>query len=199
VAIPQNFVGLTSGTAPSRSLRSASGKSLRLELLSDWAVLHLQDFNVMSRAFVKERDEEIEDVPERLISSHDNFVTVDGLAAIDRALTKFKAAYGAAVAKQNKTAIELTAREIRYWSARKRSAIVIEGAETGGEVRFGSTVTVRRHDGRVQTFRIVGVDEAELSRGSISYVSPFAQAVLGKGAGESIEIAGQEAEILSVD
>ena len=33
---------------------------------------------------------------------------------------------------------------------------------------FGATVTVRRDDGRAQTFRIVGEDEAEPARGTIS-------------------------------
>ena len=42
-----------------------------------------------------------------------------------------------------------------------------------------ATVTVRRDESRVQTFRIVGEDEAEPARGSISYVSPLARAVLG--------------------
>jgi transcription elongation GreA/GreB family factor len=60
------------------------------------------------------------------------------------------------------------------------------------------TVTLRRDDGREQSFRIVGEDEADPSRGTVSYVSPLARAVLTHGPGDTVEIAGQEAVILNV-
>jgi transcription elongation GreA/GreB family factor len=53
-------------------------------------------------------------------------------------------------------------------------------------VSFGSTVTIQRK-GRTQTFRIVGVDEADASKGMISFRSPVAQAILGARAGDIIE------------
>jgi transcription elongation GreA/GreB family factor len=65
-------------------------------------------------------------------------------------------------------------------------------------VHFGSTVVVRRHDGRVQTFRIVGEDEAEPSAGTISYVSPFARAVIGASVGDHVEISGEDTEVLAM-
>ena len=52
--------------------------------------------------------------------------------------------------------------------------------------------------GREQSFRIVGEDEADPSRGTVSYVSPLARAVLTHGPGETVEIAGQEVVILDV-
>ena len=52
------------------------------------------------------------------------------------------------------------------------------------------TVTLRRDDGRKQTFRIVGEDEADPSHGTVSYVSPLARAVLTYGPGDTVEIAG---------
>jgi transcription elongation GreA/GreB family factor len=66
------------------------------------------------------------------------------------------------------------------------------------EVRFGSTFTIRREDGRVQSFRIVGEDEADPATGSISYVSPLARAVAGKVLGDVISIGNAEAEIIEV-
>ena len=48
------------------------------------------------------------------------------------------------------------------------------------EVRFGSSVSIRRSDGREQTFRIVGEDEANPSQGTISHASPLARALMGK-------------------
>ena len=63
---------------------------------------------------------------------------------------------------------------------------------------FGMTVTLRRDDGREQTFRIVGEDEANPSRGTVSYVSPFARAVLNHRSGETVEIAGHDAVVVDV-
>jgi transcription elongation GreA/GreB family factor len=74
----------------------------------------------------------------------------------------------------------------------------VDEGSGGGAVQFGSCVTVRRHDGRVQKLRIVGEDEASPSAGTISYVSPLAQAVMGKGVGDFVEISGAEAEILAI-
>ena len=60
------------------------------------------------------------------------------------------------------------------------------------------TVTLRRDDGREQSFKIVGEDEADPSRGTVSYVSPLARAVLSHGPGDTVMIAGREALILDV-
>ena len=60
------------------------------------------------------------------------------------------------------------------------------------------TVSLRRDDGREQSFRIVGEDEADPSRGTVSYVSPLARAVLNHGRGETVVIGAAEAFILDV-
>ena len=57
---------------------------------------------------------------------------------------------------------------------------------------------MRRDDGREQTFRIVGEDEANPAEGTISYVSPSARAVLGHGVHDTVEIAGRKALILDI-
>jgi Transcription elongation factor, GreA/GreB, C-term len=82
------------------------------------------------------------------------------------------------------------------WCRLAGSALLASPAR--GRASFGATVTLRRNDGREQSFRIVGEDEADPSRGSVSYVSPLARAVLTHGPGETVEIAGQEAVILDV-
>jgi transcription elongation GreA/GreB family factor len=61
-------------------------------------------------------------------------------------------------------------------------------------VQFGSTVTIVRDDGRRQTFRIVGEDEAEPAQGTLSYVSPVARALLNKAVGDVITAGSGEAE-----
>ena len=72
-------------------------------------------------------------------------------------------------------------REVRYWRARRASAQVVNPPADKGKASFGMTVTLRRDDGREQNFRIVGEDEADPSRGTVSYVSPLARAVLTHG------------------
>jgi transcription elongation GreA/GreB family factor len=89
-------------------------------------------------------------------------------------------------------------REIRYWRARRASAEVVKPSDDISKVSFGMTVTLRRGDGREQSFKIVGEDEADPSRGTVSYVSPLARAVLTHGPGETVVIANTEAVILDV-
>jgi transcription elongation GreA/GreB family factor len=152
----------------------------------------------MSRAFVKEVENEIDDLPDRPVSTHPNLVTDEGLAAIERTLSRFEAANKAAIAKNDRTAMAATQRELRYWIARRSSAQVVEPRADKSKVHFGATVTVRRDDGRAQTFRIVGEDEAEPARGTVSYVSPLARAVLGGIVGETVEVPGGAATITEI-
>ena len=152
----------------------------------------------MSRAFVKEVEHEIDDLPDRPVSTHPNFVTAEGLAAIERTLARFEAANKAAMAKNDRTAIAATQRELRYWNARRSTAKIVEPAADKSKVHFGATVTVRREGGRAQTFRIVGEDEAEPARGIVSYVSPLARAVLGGIVGDTVEVPGGAATITEI-
>jgi transcription elongation GreA/GreB family factor len=89
-------------------------------------------------------------------------------------------------------------REVRYWKARRASAEVVKPSEDKSKASFGTTVALRREDGRKQTFRIVGEDEADPSHGAVSYVSPLARAVLTHGAGDSVVIADSEAVLLEI-
>jgi transcription elongation GreA/GreB family factor len=68
-----------------------------------------------------------------------------------------------------------------------------------GAAAFGHRVTFKRDDGRRQTFRIVGEDEADPRSGSISYVSPVARALIGKAAGDIVLVSDREIEILSIE
>ena len=56
-------------------------------------------------------------------------------------------------------------------------------------------MTVDRDDGKRQTFRIVGEDEAEPEHGTLSHVSPLARALMGKEVGDSVHVAGHTLEI----
>jgi transcription elongation GreA/GreB family factor len=67
------------------------------------------------------------------------------------------------------------------------------------EVRFGHTVTIIRDDGREQTYRIVGEDEADPTHGTLSHVSPLARALFGKRVGEVVPAGSGEAKILKIE
>jgi len=157
----------------------------------------------MSVAFTREEDLETRasDIPDRPISAAPNLVTESGLALIEQALAEARAAYAAAQTEggvsADRTAMARATRDLRYWSARRASAQLTEPALDGDVVQFGRTVEVEREDGRRQTFRIVGEDEADPAAGSISYVSPLARALMGKAEGDVVTVAG-EVEIISV-
>ncbi|MEQ7155037.1 transcription elongation factor GreA [Brevundimonas aurifodinae] len=158
----------------------------------------------MSVAFTREEDLEATaaDLPDRPISPHPNLVTPAGLAAIDAALAEARAAYAAAQARgsieADRTAMARATRDLRYWSARRATAQVVE-SPADGRVRFGGSVTIERDDGRTQTWRIVGEDEADPANGSVSHVSPLTRALIGKGVGDEATVAGQSVEIIAVD
>jgi transcription elongation GreA/GreB family factor len=154
----------------------------------------------MSRAFVKEQEggEAFEDLPDRPISEHPNFVTPEGLARMEAELTRLHEAHAAAQAADDKVALAKTSRDLRYWTVRRASAQVVQPPRDASEVHFGSTVTIERDDGRRQTFRIVGEDEADPSQGTISYVSPLARALTGKSVGEVVHAGGSDAEIVAI-
>ena len=65
-------------------------------------------------------------------------------------------------------------------------------------MHFGSTVTIERDDGRRQTFRIVGEDEAEPAKGTIPYVAPLARALVGKAVGDVVRLGDGEVAVLEV-
>jgi transcription elongation GreA/GreB family factor len=158
----------------------------------------------MSRAFIKETDAAPVDLPDRPVSAHPNLVTPEGLAAIERELARLDAALKPAAAADDKAALAAMQRDLRYWRARRASAQVIERPSDTSIVHFGATVTLRRQNaneppGRTQTFRIVGEDEAEPAKGTLSHVSPLARALFGKAAGEIVGFAGGEAEILAIN
>lgn len=157
----------------------------------------------MSVAFTKEGDLEANaaDLPDRPISTHPNLVTAEGLAQLDDALAAAQAAYRAAQqgdVAADRTAMARATRDLRYYNARRASAQLTPPPETCDTVQFGCTVTFDREDGRRQTFRIVGEDEADPAQGSVSWVSPIAQALLGKGEGDTAMVAGGEVEIVAV-
>ncbi len=153
----------------------------------------------MSRAFVREQDVNTpEHLSERPISEHPNDVTESGMAQIEDAFAAAKSAYALAQASNDRASLAAAARELRYWSARRATARVVPASDDATEVRFGASVTIVRDDGREQTFRIVGEDEADPAKGSISHVSPLARSMFGKRVGDVVQAGNGEAEIIAI-
>ncbi|MGE0719752.1 MAG: transcription elongation factor GreA [Alphaproteobacteria bacterium] len=153
----------------------------------------------MSRAFVKEPDTDaVDDLPDRPVSQHPNYVTATGLAAIDETLRVLRDEWTAAQKAADRALLARVARDLRYWNARRASAQLAPDPPDDGVVHFGSTVTILRADGRRQVFRIVGEDEADPAAGTLSWVSPLARAVLRRTEGDKVMVAGQPAEIVAV-
>ena len=159
----------------------------------------------MSVAFTKEDSAETAAetlLPDRPVPPGPNLVTPAGLAALERQMAEARVAYEAAMSiedvneKRRQAANPL--RDLRYFAERLRSAQVMPPPANADTVAFGSTVTFSRDDGRVQTYTIVGEDEADPKTGSISFASPIAKALLGKAAGEVVTLGDRDIEVVAV-
>ena len=135
----------------------------------------------MSRAFVKESAESARP-PERMVDDGPNLVTPEGMAQIEAHVARLEASLKT---ESNVLLRETLERDLRYWMVRKASAEIVPPS-SGDTVAFGSKITITRK-GREQTFRIVGVDEADPARGLISFRSPLASAVMGARINDVIE------------
>jgi len=70
------------------------------------------------------------------------------------------------------------------------------------QVFFGATVTYAREDDSEHTVMLVGLDEADIDKGRISWISPVARALMKASVGDTVELrtpAGSETiEVLSI-
>jgi len=154
---------------------------------------------VMSRAFVKDSDQDIELLPERAISEHPNLVTARGLALIEARVRELEAERSSARAANDTAALARVARDLRYFQARRESARVIAPPAQTQQVRFGVRAVLRLEDGAERAFRLVGEDEADPNAGLISYVSPLAKSLMVKEVGDHLPFGAQTAEIIALD
>lgn len=159
----------------------------------------------MSVAFTKEDSAETASetqLPERPVPEGPNLVTAEGFAALESQLEAARAAYEAALrvedVNERRRQAAAPFRDVRYFAERLRTAQIVPPPTGAEAVGFGSRVTLERGDGRVQTFRIVGEDEADPKAGTLSFASPLARALLGKAVGDLAEAGGQELEITAI-
>ncbi len=159
----------------------------------------------MSVAFTKEESAETASetlLPDRPVPEGPNLVTAEGLAGLERQLVEARAAYDAAMLVEDINDRRRQAagplRDLRYLTERVRTAQLVPPPDGTGIVAFGSTVTFEREDGRVATYRIVGEDEADPRGGTISFASPMARALIGKGVGDVALVGNGEVEVTAI-
>jgi transcription elongation factor GreB len=146
----------------------------------------------MSRGFVKEDDLEHAgtDVPERQISAHPNYVTVNGYAQLEKLATDLeKQRKLLSAKKEDASAIAQLAvinRDLRYVAARLENALITRPNAASEQILFGATVTVEDENGDSHTYEIVGEDEADIKANKVSWTSPLAKALIGHKVGENV-------------
>lgn len=141
----------------------------------------------MSRGFVKEGDqEEVPMVLPRafLPKNVPNYVTEEGLKLLQEEMLALK--HERASAGSNYVHKNYIDAKINLLSERLNSAVMLDVKNKKGDadvVSFGSYVKFND-----KVVRIVGVDEADASKGLISFVSPIAKALMGKKQGDRVEV-----------
>ncbi|MFT4855067.1 MAG: transcription elongation factor GreB [Algoriphagus sp.] len=146
----------------------------------------------MSRGFVKEEDqEETPLVPPRaeVPNGVTNYITQNGmdeLLAEKQALFNEKSTLEAATEQEKRIASNFIQAKIYMLEDRIATAnIVALNEQPKDEVRFGATVTLKiGNSSKFQTYQIVGVDEADIAKRKISFISPVAKILIGKKVGE---------------
>jgi len=151
----------------------------------------------MSKAFTRESDdsrtEEIASTRPSLPAGVRNYITRRGAERLKQQLERLieqKANHqsgGAPAPGQDA--------EIRTLQRLLGSVVIAEVPNDQNKIAFGAEVVLRRGNGEVETYRIVGVEEAVPERGAISWVSPLARALLSHKAGDRIRFrapAGEE-------
>jgi transcription elongation factor GreB len=88
-------------------------------------------------------------------------------------------------------------RRVRYLSKRLANAEVVDPAKRAkiDQVFFGATVTTANAEDKKRTVKIVGVDEVDLEKGHVSWISPIAKALMRAHEGDIVRLrtpAGEE-------
>ena len=164
----------------------------------------------MSKAFVKESDDELELPDEEPVipAGVKNYMTPEGHRRMQdelRRLTREERpktvdvvswAAGNGDRSENgdylygKQRLREIDRRIRFLTKRLEAAEVVDPRQQTrhDQVFFGASVTYANHHGAEKTVTIVGIDEADLDRGQVSWISPIARALLKAHEGDTVEL-----------
>jgi transcription elongation factor GreB len=150
----------------------------------------------MSRGFVKEDDqEEVPMVPQRayLPEGVTNFVTPNGmnqLLAEKQVLILEKNNLNIANENEKRIALNFVNAKLQLLNNRIAGAKIVNLKEQPqNEIRFGATIILKIEATKnIQTIQIVGVDEADISKGKVSFISPIARVLLNKKVGDKVSL-----------
>jgi transcription elongation factor GreB len=148
----------------------------------------------MSRGFVKEDDqEEIPIVPQRafLPEGATNFVTQAGMNQLldeKQMLINERDDLSNTSESEKRIALNFINAKLQLLNNRIAEARIVNLKEQPQkEIRFGALVTLKTDaSGNILTFQIVGVDEADISKGKISFISPVAKSLINKKTGDKV-------------
>lgn len=152
----------------------------------------------MSRAFVRESDfpqlPELPPLVSPLPPGAKNYLTPAGAQTLRDELGRLRDAERPRLAaapsddEDAKRELQVLDQRIRYLQESLRTAEIPEiTAGPTDVVRFGATVTVRETSGGETRYRIVGVDETDLDRNWVSWLSPLARALMNARAGDRVQ------------
>jgi transcription elongation factor GreB len=186
----------------------------------------------MSKAFTKEDagdDEGGDDAPEAALpAGFKNYITPEGASRLKAELHKLLGEERPALVQTvswaasngdrsengdyiyGKRRLREIDRRIRFLTKRLEAAEIIDpSAQTADRVLFGATVTIRHIDDDEdekprppRVVRIVGIDETDVARGEISWVSPMAKALLNAKRGDVVTLktprGDEELEVIEI-
>jgi transcription elongation factor GreB len=159
----------------------------------------------MSKAFTRESDEFDDEIPStrpQLPPGATNYITREGAQRLKQRLD--------ALLEKKRQSSDAPESDLRKLDAKIRtlqqtlsSVVVSQPASDPDKVAFGTTVRIRHERGEEETYRIVGVEEADPENGSVSWLSPLARALLSQKVGDKIHfrtpVGPQELTVLSIE
>jgi transcription elongation factor GreB len=179
----------------------------------------------MSKAFVKETDDADDDLPEdapAIPAGSKNYMTPAGFRRLQQELHRLARAERPKIVEivswaagngdrsengdyiYGKKRLREIDRRIRFLSKRLEIAQVVDPTQQKNrdQVFFGATVTYENTRAEQKTVTIVGIDEADLDRGQVSWISPIARALLKAREGDIVEFhtprGGERVEIVEI-
>ena len=158
----------------------------------------------MSRGFIKEDDqEEVPIVPQRayLPEGVTNLVTragMDQLLAEKQMLIDEKDNLSSTNEDEKRISLNYINARLQLLNNRIAEAKVVNlKGQPQNEIRFGAIVTLKTEvSGNIQNFQIVGVDEADVAKSKISFISPLAKALINKKVGDKITLKRDREDIV---
>ena len=146
----------------------------------------------MSRGFVKEDDQEETpivppraDLPEGVV----NYVTQGGMDELlneKQELISEKENLEITDENERRIALNYINAKLQLLNNRIATAKIVDlNNQPNDEIRFGALVTLKIiGKTELQQYQIVGVDEADISKGKISFISPIAKILINRKVGE---------------